>query len=74
MRTVSNKELKEAQETIILWFLQTNQNTIRKPITMIDTDIKLGNEQFRLFNFMTFYGRDELPPMNLDDENEEAKK
>ena len=73
MRTVTNKELREAQETIILWFLQTNQNTIRKPITMIDTDIKLGNEQFRLFNFMTFYGRDELPPMNLDDE-EEAKK
>jgi hypothetical protein len=60
---ITLKELREAQEVIIRYFFQENQNLTRKPITMLDTDIEINNEHFRLFSFLTFYGRNELPPL-----------
>lgn len=66
---ITNEQLKEAQTTIFTWFLeQNNNNTTRKPITMLDTDISVNDQTFRLITFMTFHGRDELPPIDLNEE------
>lgn len=59
---VTWEDVKTAQETIARYFFQVNQNITKKPVTMIDSDIELQNEHFRLFSFMTFYGRNETPP------------
>lgn len=66
-KKITPQQLKEAQEVIIRYFFQENQNVTRKPITMLDTDVDINNEHFRLFSFLTFYGRDELPKIDLDE-------
>lgn len=63
-RSITSEQLKEAQKVIFTWFLEQNNNVTMKPITMIDTEIIINDKQrFRLFSFLTFYGREELPPI-----------
>ena len=66
---ITNEQLKEAQTTIFTWFLEQNNNVTKKPITMLDTEISINEQTFRLITFMTFYGRGELPPIDLNKEN-----
>ena len=65
---ITNEQLKEAQTTIFTWFLEQNNNVTKKPITMLDTEISINEQTFRLITFMTFYGRGELLPIDLNKE------
>ena len=68
---VTQEDVKTAHEVIATYFLLVNQNTTKKPVTMIDSDIELDGEHFRLISFMTFYGRNETPPMIIERNKEE---
>ncbi len=65
---ITPKQLKEAQEVIFKWFVEQNSKDLKKPITMLDTEISANDQMFRLITFMTFYGRNEIPAINLNEE------
>ena len=71
-KTITKDELENAQRVIVTWFFEQNQNQTQKPITVLDTEIELhdGTQRFRLFNFLTFYGRDEAPTIIYDEVKE----
>ncbi len=64
--TITQEMLQEAQTVIFKWFLQQNTKDIKKPITMIDTEISLNDSKFRLITHMSFYGRNELPMIDKE--------
>ena len=60
-KDIDNKELNNALEVIANWFLEENNKPYKKPITMIDTNIQVGDENFRLTTHFAFWGREETP-------------
>ena len=68
---ITEEKLKEAQDTIARWFIEQNNKTIQKPITVLDLTVYSGEQQFRLFNFFTFWGKDEQPKIIYEEKNDE---
>ena len=60
--TTAKQQLEEAMSVIVHYFFQVNNNITKKPVTMLDTEVDVNGERFRLFSFLTFYGRDEAVP------------
>ena len=58
---IKDKNVAKALTVIAQWFLTENEKNYKKPITMIDTDVELDGEHFRIMTHMSFYGRNEIP-------------
>ena len=67
-KNVTYKELEQAHSTIANWFIEQNQLGYEKPITMIDSNINYGGEEFRIITHFSFYGRGEKPKLEGSDE------
>ena len=65
---ITPQMLQEAQTVIFKWFVEQNTKDLKKPITMLDTEISLDDNKFRLITHMSFYGRDELPKIKMESE------
>ena len=63
---ITPQMLQEAQTVIFKWFVEQNTKDLKKPITMLDTEISLDDNKFRLITHMSFYGRDELPKIKME--------
>jgi len=63
---ITPQMLQEAQMVIFKWFVQQNTKDLKKPITMLDLEISLDDNKFRLITHMSFYGRYELPSIDKE--------
>jgi hypothetical protein len=68
IEVITPQMLQEAQTVIFKWFVQQNTKDLKKPITMLDTEISLDDNKFRLITHMSFYGRNELPSINMEED------
>jgi hypothetical protein len=68
------KELQDAQMVIFNWFIETNRSCKEdaKIITLLDTEIAYETTNFRLITHLSFYGRDELPPLKHEEIQEDS--
>lgn len=58
---IKDKNVIKALTVIAKWFLTENEKDYKKPITLIDTDVEVDGEHFRIMTHMSFYGRNEIP-------------
>ena len=59
---VTKEELRQAQFTILAWFLEQQPKEDKMPITVLDAEIvDADGHSFRLITHLSFYRRNELP-------------